>query len=686
MFSLRGTAWAVGSGCVAAALVLGVLATRADQQRRQTLDTQLKAAASQGVTISDQAFERDRTISLVLSHDTALDAFALDGRPLAVRLADHNGAIVGVHAILASLDLLLPGAVSDAGYALTRGAVVADYSRGAFVSSRGLGSVAGAAFFQGALLAGADTVYRSGISTDGSGQPMITYATEVSDWGAAQGVVYFSVSLTSLRALLQPLATAGTRLQLVDRTNGRALVDSAAASASVRPASVLGRTAMTSSSGTTVVGSTRLAYAALGSSASQPDLYPQTWAVVASAGEPPAAGGLLGSSAGASVMLLIGLALMLVGLLLSLRVRRERAAQVLATQLERDRLAGRLSDLSGALVRVARGDLAVSLPVDIEDDAVMRSLIVSFDDTISRLRVLVASAQENSEQLSRSAVELGIVADRQADSATAQSAAVTQTMATIEQLAATATHIAESAGGVSDAAVDMLAITEEGRGAVGRAVEAMDRIAGRVGSIAVTTGSLEDKVNEIGGILKLLDELSDQTNLLALNAAIEAARAGQHGRGFAVVAAEVRKLAERAQESTGRIQSLVGEIHGLMHATVVATQDGGREVAAGTQLAHSAASALQRVASKVDATTSTVREISAATRQQRGASEEVVVAMTRLSDVSLAYAAGSRQAAASASELNDLAGTMHSSVDIFRVGRQAEEHGEPASPVPSEIS
>ena len=346
---------------------------------------------------------------------------------------------------------------------------------------------------------------------------------------------------------------------------------------------------------------------------------------------------------------------------------------MLATQVERDRLAGRLSDLSGVLARVAAGDLAVTLPLDSEDDAVMRSLVVSFDDTIARLRILVASAQDNSDQLSRSASELGVVADRQADSATVQSAAVTETMATIEQLAATASHIAESACGVSEAAVEMLAITEEGRDAVGRAVEAMERIAGRVDSIATSTGSLQDKVNEIGGILRLLDELSDQTNLLALNAAIEAARAGQHGRGFAVVAAEVRKLAERAQESTGRIQSLVGEIHGLMQATVVATRDGGREVAAGTDLAHSAASALQRVANRVDTTTSTVQEISAATQQQRSASDEVVVAMSRLSDVSLAYAAGSRQAAASAAELASLAGAMHSSVDIFRVGGQDDD-------------
>ncbi len=661
-----------GVACLIGAAAFGTLDARSVQQHNEVVDAQVSYASRQAEHALTQTFERLRTVSLTIAREPSFGVLASDPRPAAVKVSARGPAVLDVEAALRYLDTLLPGQLDSAGFADLQGNELSHWADGRIALPGSLGNVRDALYFAPAVVLGGGRVFRSEpYVARGSSAWVVSDATVVTAHGKPVGVIFFTITMDALRTSMLSSGSAGETLRVVNPGSGLVVMDSRVVEEALMKGGVahpvmaddadfLGRQDMfRTRTGTASIGTAHLSFATL-STDIESGVDP--WVVVASApiddsGTPWWVFALAG----------FGLLLLVAGIALSWRQAREGRAAAADAVRERDRLAGRLSEMSGALARVAAGDLGARLPVEGFDDPALASLVTSFDQTLVRLRVLVGQAQQSGDSVARSAAELRVMAAQQASSAGEQSAAVTQTTVTIQQLAATASQIAESATSVATVAGEMLVLTEAGRQAVNDSVGAMDRIADRVGSISTSTTSLGEKVHEIGSILSLLDDLSDQTNLLALNAAIEAARAGEHGRGFAVVAGEVRKLAERARASTGRIQSLMVEIQKEMGATLAASRQGAAEVEVGSGLAADAVGVLEQIAGRVEEAASAVKEISVATQQQRSASDQVVVVMTRLSEVSHQYAAGSRQAASSADELAALADGLSASIDTFTV-------------------
>ena len=135
---------------------------------------------------------------------------------------------------------------------------------------------------------------------------------------------------------------------------------------------------------------------------------------------------------------------------------------------------------------------------------------------------------------------------------------------------------------------------------------------------------------QIGDIVKVIDEIAGQTNLLALNAAIEAARAGEQGRGFAVVADNVRGLAERSSQSTKEIAALIAKVQQGTEDAVEAMGAGVKDVEKGREITTRAGEALESIIASVQQSAvqmqtiaKDVQGLSCGRRAHRGAAEAI---------------------------------------------------------------
>ena len=151
--------------------------------------------------------------------------------------------------------------------------------------------------------------------------------------------------------------------------------------------------------------------------------------------------------------------------------------------------------------------------------------------------------------------------------------------------------------------------TNDESGAVKANIEKMFSIRHKIQTIAELILELSDFVQSISSTIGLVEDIAEQTNLLALNAAVEAARAGEHGKGFAVVASEIRKLADESKQATTKIISLINDIQQTANSTVLATEEGTKEIESGLELAHIISENIEQLINTMSEVSSNMQEI-----------------------------------------------------------------------------
>jgi methyl-accepting chemotaxis protein len=320
-----------------------------------------------------------------------------------------------------------------------------------------------------------------------------------------------------------------------------------------------------------------------------------------------------------------------------------------------------------AMVRlVIQGDLSGTLRLGVAD-AALTPLIAGVGQVMETLKKFVTEIREAALQLSTSSAEVLAAATQNESSTSAQASAIHETTATMEELKGASHQIAENAQMVAAIAEQTLSGARTGEGAIQAFMSSMEKVRHNAIEVDDAIAKLSKRVERIGTVVEVIDEIADRSDLLALNAALEGAKAGEAGRGFSIVAAEMRRLAENVMESTKEIKNLITEIREATHAAKEASDGNKRMAGEGEKLGGNAMQSVTGILSGIQETSDAARVIHLATQQQRTATEQVVQSMSEIEEVTRQAQSGSRQATGAASELTELAERLAGLVKRFKV-------------------
>lgn len=256
-------------------------------------------------------------------------------------------------------------------------------------------------------------------------------------------------------------------------------------------------------------------------------------------------------------------------------------------------------------------------------------MAASIEEVAQNVEVLGKAVEEVSSSIAEMAASIREVAENASN--LQHSSAVTAS--SINQMDVSIRQVEQNATAAAAIVEEVRCDAETGKAAVDSTIAGIQEIR-KVSE--VSTGvikTLSGRVENIGSILLVIDDVVNEINLLALNAAIIAAQAGAHGKGFSVVAEEIKELADRTGLSTKEIAAVIQGVQEESRRAMEAITRAGHSIAEGEQLSQQSGAALVKIVAGAQQTSQQMAEIVRATREQTGGSRMIREAMEKVAEM-----------------------------------------------------
>jgi methyl-accepting chemotaxis protein len=331
-----------------------------------------------------------------------------------------------------------------------------------------------------------------------------------------------------------------------------------------------------------------------------------------------------------------------------------------------------LVDYERALEEAGRR-LDSNVQMEISAAAETSRLIKDLTSTVHEIATHLEALTHSAEESSSSILEMTATNDEVAENVGELAGSVRETVSSIEEMAYSIKEVAKNVDALSltaeetsssmnqmDVSIDQVQSNanetarlseevaldaEKGAEAILKTIGEIYRIKESSQEAVSVISSLGSRIEAIGQIVNVIDDVAEQTNLLALNAAIIAAQAGEQGKGFAVVADEIKDLAERAGASTREITDLIKTVQAESKNAISAVERGAHNVDRGVEVSNEAERALKKILESSQKSTNMVRAIARATVEQAKGSKQVTDAIGRIAETVQQIAAATAQQA-----------------------------------------